>query len=124
MRIAPTSALMASVLLAASCTTGPSEYSDPASPINVKRGEEFVIVLESNATTGYRWTLSADLDTSVVRLLKAEYKAGSSSGLVGAGGLEYWHFGAEGGGTTLIPMAYVRAGSPVDRTAIFTVKVK
>jgi predicted secreted protein len=115
---------MASLPLAA-CTTGPSEFSDPAVPIEVKVGEEFAIVLESNATTGYRWTLTAGLETSIVRLLITEYRAGNSGGLVGAGGKEYWRFGAEGRGTTLIPMSYTReGGGPTATTAIFTVTVK
>jgi len=123
MRLARTAAaLMASLFLAA-CTTGPSEFSDPAVPIGVKVGEEFVIVLPSNASTGYRWSLAADLETSIVRLLIAEYREGNGGGL-GAGGKEYWRFGAEGRGTTIIPLRYVRAGGPPAETAIFTVTVK
>jgi predicted secreted protein len=116
-------ALMASFAFAG-CTTGPSEFSDPADTINVKPGEEFVIVLESNASTGFRWTLSAPLDPTVLRLLITEYKPGGGGGVVGAGGYEHWHFGAEGRGTTLIPMSYVGPGGGAPaKTAFFTVKV-
>src|SRR5829696_354641 len=94
-------AVLAAVLWAG-CTTGPSEFSDPDVPIEVKRGDEFAIVLESNASTGYRWTLLAPLDGSVVSLLRAEYRPANAGGGVGAGGVEYWSFGAEGKGTTLI----------------------
>jgi predicted secreted protein len=116
-------ALMASFAFTA-CTTGPSEFSDPADTIEVKRGEEFVIVLESNASTGFRWSLNASLDPTVVRLLMTEYRAGGGGGVVGAGGHEYWRFGAEGRGTTIIPMAYVGPGGGAPaKTALFTVKV-
>jgi inhibitor of cysteine peptidase len=116
-------ALMASVAFTG-CTTGPSEFSDPADTIEVKRGEEFVIVLESNPSTGFRWTLQASLDPAVLRLLITEYRSGSGGGVVGAGGHEYWHFGAEGPGITLIPMAYVGPGGGAPaKTAFFTVKV-
>lgn len=123
MRTARALAVLAAVLWVG-CTTGPSEFSDPDVPIEVKRGEEFAILLESNATTGYRWTLLAPLDASIVSLLRTEYRAGSAAGQVGAGGMEYWSFGAEGKGTTLIAMAYTRAGSTPASTAMFTVKVK
>jgi inhibitor of cysteine peptidase len=117
-------ALMASFAFTG-CTTGPSEFSDPADTINVKPGEEFVIVLESNASTGFRWTLSATLDESVVDLLMASYRPGTGgNAVVGSGGHEYWRFAAVGRGTTLIPMAYVGPGGGTPaRTVLFTVTV-
>jgi len=83
------------------------EYRDPAVLIEVEKGEEFAIVLESNPTTGYQWKLAEELDAEILLLEKTEYKKPETE-LIGAGGEEKWTFKAEGLGSTSITLAYVR----------------
>jgi inhibitor of cysteine peptidase len=83
------------------------EYRDPAQLIEVEKGGEFAIVLESNPTTGYQWKLAEELDTEIVVLVKTEYEAPDTE-LMGAAGEEKWTFKAENIGDTTITLAYVR----------------
>jgi inhibitor of cysteine peptidase len=83
------------------------EFRDPAHLIEVEKGEEFAIVLESNPSTGYQWKLAEELDTGIVVLVKTEYEAPDTE-LMGAAGEEKWTFRAENLGDTTITLAYVR----------------
>jgi len=116
----------AAALVSVACLTSPTEFSDPSVPIRVKPGEEFVIVLESNASTGFAWRLAAPTDEKVVRFLRSRYEAPSGSGVVGAGGKEYWSFVAAAAGSTTIRLEYVRSfqSVPGPTTYTFTVEVQ
>jgi len=83
------------------------KYTDPMKPIRVKVGKKFVIVLESNPTTGYQWQLAQPLDESKVKGLGSKYK-GVHTKRVGAGGRETWNFRSVGQGKTAISFQYVR----------------
>jgi inhibitor of cysteine peptidase len=89
------------------------EYRDPAALIEVEKGDEFAIVLESNPTTGYQWKLAEPLEAEIVVLVKTEYEAPDTE-LLGAGGEEKWTFKAEGLGDTSITLAYVRPWEDAD----------
>ncbi|MDZ4164856.1 MAG: protease inhibitor I42 family protein [Smithellaceae bacterium] len=72
-------------------------------------GEEFTIVLASNATTGYGWSLARPLDETVIRLIGSVYRVPETNpAVVGAGGKEIWTFSAVGKGKTEIFLKYVR----------------
>ena len=116
--------LLALIVLATACL-GPREYTDSNVPIEVKAGEEFAIVLDSNRTTGYEWQLEKPLDESILTLVNSEYHG--SFGGVGAGGKETWTFRAVSPGETTIALRYARPGESDPRTATneaFTVIVK
>jgi inhibitor of cysteine peptidase len=83
------------------------EYRDPATVIEVEKGEEFAIVLGSNPSTGYQWKLAEELDAEIIVLVKTEYEEPDTE-LIGAAGEEKWTFKAEGLGSTSITLAYVR----------------
>lgn len=83
------------------------EYRDPATLIEVEKGEEFAIVLESNPTTGYQWKLAEPLDEAIVVLVKTEFIEPDAE-LIGAAGEEKWTFKAQGLGNTSITMSYIR----------------
>ncbi len=83
------------------------EYSDPATLIEVEKGEEFAIVLESNPTTGYQWQLAEPLEEEIVVLVKTEFMEPDTE-LMGAPGEEKWTFKAQGLGNTSITLSYVR----------------
>jgi inhibitor of cysteine peptidase len=69
-------------------------YDENSTNIVVTSGQPtFVIKLKSNPTTGYSWQL-AKLDKNLIESVKHEYVA-PQSGLIGAGGFEYWTFRAK-----------------------------
>jgi inhibitor of cysteine peptidase len=94
--------------------------------LEVTVGQEFNITLASNATTGYRWELTALPDEAVVKLVTNAYKSPETRAL-GAGGQEIWTFRAVGLGRTVINLKYVRPWeknvAPV-KTASFAVDVR
>jgi inhibitor of cysteine peptidase len=101
--------LAALVLALSGCEVdgGVTEYRDPATVIEVEKGSEFAIVLDSNPTTGYQWKLAAPLDEGIVILESTEYEEPDTE-LIGAGGEEKWTFKAQGLGDTTISFIYVR----------------
>jgi len=100
-------------------------FSGSETPFVMKVGDEFVLTLESNPTTGYRWQVADKLDGKIVRLISSEYKAPDTK-LVGAGGNEVWTFRAEGRGKTAINLIYVRPwekDTPPAKTATVIIAV-
>lgn len=75
--------------------------------IQVQAGSKFVIVLESNATTGYSWHLVELPDKGMLELVSQRYIMRQSS-LVGADGKEEWKFKALRPGETKVLFKYVR----------------
>ncbi len=75
--------------------------------IQVQAGSKFVVVLKSNATTGYSWHLAEPLDKEMLELVSQRYIIRQSS-MVGAGGKEEWKFKALKSGRTRISFKYVR----------------
>ena len=95
---------------------------DSGSSVEAAVGDEIVITLESNVTTGFAWTLVTEPESEVLDLVDSEYVAPDTD-LVGAGGEEVWTFVATGEGTTAIAMNYQRssgetAGEPFDLTVV------
>lgn len=126
--------------LAAGCADDPIRepivITEPGTVIEVDAGDEFAIVLESNATTGYAWTLERPVLEQVVRLVADEYLApdtepagggdpAGAGGLVGAGGHQELTFEAVAPGTAEISLWYVRSfddpKEPADRAAFSVV---
>ena len=83
------------------------EYSDPATPITVKVGEDFAIGVDSNRTTGYQWQLAEPLDKNVLKLVGIEYKPPQSR-RIGAGGKDVITIKAVGKGKAQVSLKYVR----------------
>lgn len=79
-------------------------------PIKVNVGEEFSIVLDANATTGYSWSLAKPLDKEIVALVSNDYlNPRSEKNKVGQGGKSLWKFKAIGAGKALITLEYKRS---------------
>jgi len=100
--------------------------SSKGGTFHVTVGEEFKITLDSNATTGFQWSLAVPVDESVVKLVSNAYEAPQTA-LVGAGGKEVWTFRAVGRGRTEIRMKYSRSwekGTVPARGAVFSVRVE
>ena len=119
--------LVVAVFLLAGCSPAistPKEYTSSAQAIEVKVGEQFMITLESNPTTGYQWESS--FDQNFIKLVKSEYIADpETQGLVGAGGVEQFVFEGLKAGDTQIEMTYKRSWEQeADETDTFTVLIK
>ncbi len=75
--------------------------------VELSVGQSLVVTLDSNASTGYRWSLSQNSDETVLNNTGNKYVAPQTT-LVGAGGKEEWTFKALKKGTSTISMGYSR----------------
>lgn len=97
-----------------------SEYTARDNAIVARLGEEFVIALESNPTTGYEWQV--EYDASALRLVEHQFQRGGAA--IGAGGTERFRFKAMGETNGRLRAVYKRRGNtPPGREAAFTVRV-
>jgi len=80
------------------------------SQVELATGDLLIVTLDSNATTGYSWNLSAISDADVIEKVSDEYIAPEETGspMVGAGGQEVWTFEALSAGTAEISMIYIQ----------------
>jgi len=75
----------------ASC--GEKKVESLAKVLNIKAGEEFTIALDSNPTTGYRWTICNYTPASPIKLKDYRFvQAEEEKGKVGAPGKEEFIF--------------------------------
>jgi inhibitor of cysteine peptidase len=84
-------------------------YTDEGQGIDTEVNQQFVIALGSNpGSTGYSW--QASYDETMLELVggQSTYEE-PKSGLVGAGGVEYFRFKALKIGRTQITLVYKRA---------------
>jgi len=63
-------ALVISLSLVAGLLAGcagqlPKEYDDPSQEIEIGVGEQFILALDSNPTTGYNWEADFELRTKI-----------------------------------------------------------
>lgn len=117
LRLAILTLIVAAV--SAACGTGPEVGSrepetvelgeqDSGSTVPLRVGDELLIRLDSNVTTGFAWTLVTEPVGEVLELVGSEYVEPESS-LLGTGGQEVWTFAATGEGTTQLELDYQRA---------------
>jgi len=128
MKKLPVILMIVSVILTACRSKVPADLqiSDPAKNLEAAVGNEFKIVLESNASTGYHWGLVGDLDSTIVQLVSNEYKA-IGPAVPGKGGEEVWTFKALSAGQTKITLGYYPpSNQPTDpqQTVTFAVVIK
>ncbi len=76
--------------------------------LQVKLGDELVIALDANPTTGYSW--EASFDQEMLALLKQEYRR--SSELIGSGGTAVFVFRPLKRGSGTIELRYRRPWEP------------
>lgn len=106
--------LAAAAIAGAACTAsadniGPKVFNvtESGQQITLSPGGSLVVTLDSNATTGFSWSIAGISDEDVVDDVANEYQA-PDSGLMGAGGQEVWTFQAGDKGTSTIEMQYSR----------------
>jgi len=106
--------------------SNPPEYTDSSRTIETEVGHEFVIVLDSNAGTGYRWSLVGEVDKNVLNIVEIRHNA-SKSGRLGAGGKDRWVLRGLRAGTVTLSLQYVRPWEkdvPPAKKEDFTVIIK
>ncbi len=122
--------IVVGVALAAGCSSSSSPtktYTKSDTSITAGAGQQFIIQLDSNPTTGYAWNITNTLDTAVVKKVRSVYIANQTAkGVVGSGGVEKWTFEGVAKGTATIEMGYARSfekGVPPVQTATFKVTI-
>jgi predicted secreted protein len=94
------------------------------SEVTLAVGDRLIVTLDSNATTGYSWNLSAISDASVIAKVSDEYVAPTSTPpLMGQGGQESWTFEALDAGIATISMKYIRSWEPEEPAETFEITV-
>lgn len=114
---------IAAVALAAALSG--NVYTDASKPIAVAVGNDFLIALPSNPTTGFSW--SARVSGSAVSSEGSAYQAHPSGGAMGAGGQQIFSLEAERAGSATVTFTYARPwekGVAPAKTAVFHVTVK
>ncbi|KNY25805.1 protease inhibitor I42 family protein [Pseudobacteroides cellulosolvens] len=90
----------------------------------VKKGDELRLTLESNATTGYKWSYVEKPDANVLVETSYNYIPDPSKpDMVGVGGKEVWTYKAIADGIAKIDMVYSRPWESVTPYKSFVVKV-
>ena len=75
--------------------------------LRLNLGDEFIIMLSSNRTTGYQWQIDRPLDGNKIKQAGLAYVP-QKTDLAGSGGTEEWKFKARGTGKSKISFKYVR----------------
>jgi len=104
---------------------GPSvvKLSESGKQIVLSPGDELVVTLDSNPSTGFAWTISQISDEAVVDDVSNTFN-GDDTGMMGAGGQEVWTFEALDEGVSTIEMQYNRPWETgVEPAETFTVTV-
>jgi inhibitor of cysteine peptidase len=97
----------------------PKTYTRDHPSIGVKTGDQFVIELPSNPTTGYQWQPA--FDPAALGLLGRDFSLPGTA--MGGGGVERFCFEARAAGVSRLSFAYERAWEPgVRDQAQFEVK--
>ncbi len=103
--------------------TSPSVYTRSGATISVQTGEQFVILLEANPSTGYEWSVTET--PPQVRLVAQRYDPPAEQ-IPGRGGQEEFRFEARKRGRATLELAYARSFEPdvppVD-TATFELRI-
>lgn len=86
-----------SLALLAACASAPKQNvtvdNQDACPLALKNGQNLILTLPSNPTTGYRWAIQ-DSAGGVLRGLGPEVYSSAESGVIGGGGQSSWRFQA------------------------------
>ena len=86
-----------SLALLAACATSPKQNvtveKSSDCPLTLNQGQNLILTLPSNPTTGYRWAIQ-DSAGGVLRALSPEVYSSTESGVIGGGGQSTWRFQA------------------------------
>ncbi len=106
-----------------SCGVKKEIITDHEQEVNVKRGQKFIIKLNSNPTTGYEWQI-VEIDPEL-KFVKSEYFAKSQDDkMMGSGGYEHWYFKARKKGKHEIKLRYDRPQGKSADPVVYVIRVK
>jgi inhibitor of cysteine peptidase len=88
--------------------------ADNGGDLSATTGEQVVLTLESNRSTGYSWSLVTEPDPNVLAFVSSNYIQPSDADRVGAAGTEVWTWNAVGEGSATLHLQYVRPSDPTD----------
>jgi predicted secreted protein len=100
-------ALLAVIALSPAYSQQARSYTEADDTIKIAAGQNIVITLEANQTTGFKWELAEPLDKGMLELVNVEYVLGMAR-FLGAGGKEVWTLKALAPGEASILLKYVR----------------
>jgi inhibitor of cysteine peptidase len=109
-------AIAALLVATASCGRKRIVHGEGASTIEATSGEDIVIELAADPTTGYSWTPTVGADPTIAVQMGSDY----------AGGHQRFTFRAVGRGKTTLRFDYRRAweSAPQVKSATFTITVR
>ena len=88
------------------------ESEHDCKPLKLQQGQELVLMLPSNPTTGFRWEIRNPA-ASVLRSLGPEvYNNPEDAGVVGSAGESTWRFRVAGSGEDHLQLIYHRPWEP------------
>ena len=99
--------------------------ADTNHPITLQIGQEILLHLESNRSTGYRWFLTESKNPVLSNVGTPTYQVDRP--LPGAGGVETWTFRTDKIGTGTLELEYRRSWEknvPPAKTVIFHITVR
>jgi inhibitor of cysteine peptidase len=81
-------------------------------PVQLHSGQNLILTLPSNPTTGYRWAIQ-DSAGGVLRALSPEvYSNPEDAGIVGSAGISTWRFQSFTAGTGRLRLTYSQPWAP------------
>jgi inhibitor of cysteine peptidase len=97
--------------------------------VELRQGQVLVVTLDSNATTGYSWSVAANDGTVLAAAGDPVYRGPEDQNppVVGAGGTETFRFTAAAAGSTTLRLEYRRPwekDQPADQTYTLQVVVR
>ncbi|WP_339082263.1 protease inhibitor I42 family protein [Pseudomonas sp. TMP9] len=111
--VVPRLTLALSLVLLTACVQTPSSITleqrqQNKCPLSLQVGQQFILRLPSNPTTGFRWLLR-DSAPQVLQSLGPEvYSNPEDEGLVGSGGISTWRFKVAKAGEGQLALTYER----------------
>ena len=105
-----------SLALLSACTTQPKHNVTVEKlsqcPVQLTNGQNLILNLPSNPSTGYRWAIQ-DSAGGVLKALGPEvYRNPEDAGIVGAAGVSTWRFQAFTAGTGRLRLTYQQPWAP------------
>ena len=100
-------------------------YGESTPTITATVGEQIILELASDPTTGYTWMPTGHPDPHVVTLMSSDFEPNPST-TFGTGGHHRWTYRAVGAGSATIKFNYGRTWdqSPPAKTAVFILNVR
>ncbi|GIZ11532.1 protease inhibitor I42 family protein [Pseudomonas sp. NCCP-436] len=94
-------------------------------PLTLNVGQQLILSLPSNPSTGFRWNLRDAAEPALQSLGPEVYSAPENSGLIGAGGISTWRFSAREPGEGRLLLTYQQPWEPdVEPAETFTCELR